>query len=334
MSEKFLPSSPEKKPSNYDDVMHRLVRSPIIAGLATAAIACSPTKKEVNKMEHAGIVQWIDGKEEDFFCKHENGEYTQKERLERTKTLPNGEQIFEDVGLKFYKVKAGDSISKIRAALAKYPEFSYLSDQKLKLQSFNIPASELKAGMWIPIPLKNDERHLTDEQFVIYAKEALEELKSDKKYGETVEAILERKGMTEEKLVASMLAIAKQESGGLPIGLYELHRWEGKGSHNEFSFSMFHVLMAGPGLIARRNLDMTEGQTYHPVNAVKLLVGFLAEKAKEPEPDIDITKFFPFSEETVKKFATFYNGRGWVINNRSYPKNILNFYKKGLEIID
>lgn len=345
MQEKFpLTPTPPQQPSpehTYDSVMRRLSRTPLVANLAAAAIACSPAKKErpVEKRgtETVKLVEDSD-KRDDFFKEYEGGRFTPEERVQRTKILRNGEVVFEDVGLTFYRVKKGDTVASIREALARYQQFAYLSDQKMKLQSFNIPTHELKAGMWIPIPIKNTDRHITDKEFVESAASAIEKLKDDETYGEAVKTILARGGMTEKKLVASMLAVAKQESGGQPLGCFEFHRWEGKGSHNEFSFSMFHVLMSGPGLDARYKLNMTEGQTYNSENAVKLFIAFLVEKAKETSKgkaaNKKIAQFFPFTKKSLKNFATFYNGKGWRINNRSYPTNLMKFYKDALETVD
>lgn len=267
-----------------------------------------------------------------FLKAYPRGEFSKEERVKRIKVLGKGVKIFVDIGLEFYYVKSGDSIARIRAKLLQFPQYQFLEDQKMKLQSFNIPNNELRAGMWIPIPLQNDERHVDDESFAADARWAVRNMKENKTYGALVKKILALPNMDEKKLVASMLAVAKQESGGLPIGQFEFHRWEGHGKHHEFSFTMFHVLMTGPGLAARRNLNMTEGQTYDTRNAVRLFIAFLAEKANECKADL--TKFFPFCAASLDDFATFYNGAGWRNNNKRYPGSILKFYEEALAKIE
>lgn len=287
---------------------------------ATAGLGCSSEKKvEIDPNDP-------------YLKEYPRGEFSKKERKERIKILGKGVKIFEDIGLEFYYVQPGDSIARIRAKLMQFPQYQFLADQQIKLQSFNIPNSELRAGMWIPIPLQNDERHVGDESFVADARWAIRVMKEDKTYGDVVKKILALPDMNEDKFVAAMLAIAKQESGGLPIGQFEFHRWEGHGSHHEFSFTMFHVLMTGPGLAARRALNMTEGQTYDTRNAVRLFVAFLAEKAKECNKDL--TKYFPFSVTSLDDFATFYNGAGWKKHNKGYPASVLRYYEGALEVVE
>lgn len=360
MNEKIRPDSPQTpepvNPHSYNSVMDSLKFSRIAAALAATAIACTPTK-ESGRPEHkaasaqknqeddhekriervvptteTGLVHYIEKKdEEEFLKKHEDGKFTAAERLERTETLENGEIVFRDIGLTLYKVQKGDSIDKIKAKLVRYPEFNYLNDQRIKVQSFNIKNKHLRAGMWLPIPLKNKERHLSEEDFMIYAENAINDIENDKKYSGVIKKILARPGMDRKHLILSMLAVAKRESGGSPLGLNEFHRWEGGKGHGEFSFSMLHILMMGPGLKARRNLDMTEGQTYHPENAVKLFLAFIHEKGIEPAKDIDVSKFFPFTKEHLESFAAFYNGNEWRKRNKSYPVEIFYHYKNALK---
>ena len=136
----------------------------------------------------------------------ENGEWTKLQRKERRRTLRGGEEIFDDVGLSFYLIRKGDTISEIRQKLGRYPEFSYLSKQTGKLDSFNIPARKLRADMWLPIPIENKDRHLTEAQFVNYAAKAIDEIVKEERYGEEVQRILAK--VDQRTLVATMLAIA------------------------------------------------------------------------------------------------------------------------------
>lgn len=247
-----------------------------------------------------------------------NGEWSKEQRKARRRVLTGGEQIFDDVGLSFYLVKKGDTISEIRQALSQQPEFAYLSTQQGKLDSFNIPAQKLRADMWIPIPIERKDRHLEEAQFAQYAAQAIDQMADDARYGEEVRRILER--VDRRTLLATMIAIAKQEAGGEPLGLFELHRWE---DHQKaFSFSYFHVLMNGAGLTARKKLNLTEGQLYHPQNAVKLFLAFLVEKSRGSGKHAD--RFFPISEND-EAFARFYNGKQWKKINPHYLDNLRVF---------
>ena len=248
-----------------------------------------------------------------------HGEWTRHQRQKRRKTLAHGEEVFQDIGLTFYLVKRGDTVSRIRERLGAYPEYAYLNDQLGKLDSFNIPARKLRANLWIPIPTESKDRQLTDAQFAAYAHDAVKELSVDALYGKEVKRILER--INQRELVATMMAIAKQEGGGLPLGQFELHRWEP--AKSAFSYSYFHVLMRGPGLAARKALNLTEGQLYHPKNGVKLFLAFLIEKNLEVEKHAD--RLFPIWDHP-EAFARFYNGKAWKRTNPRYLKNIREYY--------
>lgn len=275
-----------------------------------------PEKEPVVDVEMINPV--FDGNPE-YFRHIEKGNFSPEERKRRTKTLANGEVIFEDIGLTFYKVQKGDTISEIRERLSKYPEWAYLEHQTNKLESFNIPATKLLAGMWLPIPMESKDRHLTDEQFETYAALGISDMRHDDVYGERVEKIID--ASSEEEILAIIYAIAKQESGGLPLGQFELHRWEPH--RRAFSFSMFHVMMEGAGLKARRNLDLTEGQLYHPRNATKIMIGFLIEKGFKAEG------YLPFDDH-LEKFARFYNGGNWKKTNPHYVENVGSYYADAL----
>lgn len=254
------------------------------------------------------------------------GEFSKEERAERTETLPNGEKIFRDIGLTFYYVEPGDTLSEIRRDLSQYGEFSYLQNQRGQLRGFNIPAEQLQADMWIPIPMETEKRYITDEQMAEYAEHAIQELLENQEYADELEGILKK--VTKRELIATVIAIAKQESGGEPIGKFVYHKWE---PHKQaFSFSPFHVLMTGPGLEARRELDMTEGQTYHPKNAVKLFIGFLIEKTAERKRTPD--RYFPIDEH-IEAFATFYNGGDWRETNPNYDTNVISYYEEALKTL-
>lgn len=256
-----------------------------------------------------------------FHAHIENGEFSEDEKKARTEILQNGEVVFRDIGVTFYKVRPGDTLSGIRQKLSKYEEFSYLDAQSPKLQSFNIPEKALQAGMWLPIPLENEKRIMTEEQFKHYAEQGIEELRHHEKYGKDVEKILQKISL--EELLISLMAIAKQESGGAPIGNFVYQRYE---PHRKtFSYSMFHIMNEGVGLHARKRLHMSIGQTYHPKNAVQLALVFMIEKARNFDKTAD--SYFPLDKE-IERFAVMYNGGHWQKTNPDYAKHITHYLQE------
>lgn len=248
----------------------------------------------------------------------QNGEFSEEEKKARTEILANGEKVFHDIGLTFYFVEPGDTLNGIRQKLSHYPEFAHLNAQSNKLLSFNIPAKELQAGMWLPIPLESEQRKMTEEQFRNYAQKGIEELRHHEKYGKEVEKIIEK--ITLKELVASLMAIAKQESGGAPIGNFAYQRFE---PHRKtFSYSMFHIMNEGVGLRARKALNFSIGQTYHPQNAVQLALVFMIEKARNFEKSAD--SYFPLDKE-IERFAIMYNGGHWQRTNPEYANQIVKY---------
>jgi len=257
---------------------------------------------------------------------HENGEMTAEELRDKTIRLDKDITIIDDTGIYFYVVTESDkTIEQIKEKLLRYPEFSHLKDQH-GLQSLNIHSRHLKPGMKIPIPQANSERIVTDDQFRIDVKTALNQILKNGEYGPTIKHILDKPGMTEDKLINSLLAIAKQESGGEPIGQFEFHRYEGDNGHDEMSVGFGHVLMQGYGLKARKTLGMTEGQTFNITNAAKLVFAFLVEKSNRETRDL--WDFFPFTEKNLEDFASFYNGGSWKKTNPDYAKNIWKYYSE------
>lgn len=321
--------------------LNKKIRREFVAiGVALSLSADSPAEARVQPRPRASANEsiklprelphtYFDENPDYFKTFTKNGEFSELERQKRTNRLKNGAVIFKDVGLSFYQVQKGDNISEIRRNLLELPQYAYIKDQKVKLESFNIPAKELRLGMWLPIPLENEDRHVTDEQFARYATLAVREMRKNPDYGEYLNKILQE--ITERELIATMVAVAKQESGGKPIGQFELHRWER--AYRAFSFSIFHILMEkyrgveGPGLEARKKLNLTEGQVYHPQNAVKLFIGYLKEKGAKPE------QYFPVVKHAAS-FASMYNGRGWRKKNPRYVKNVTSYYQKALGMLD
>ncbi|MSR85651.1 hypothetical protein EXS71_04445 [Candidatus Uhrbacteria bacterium] len=304
------------------------------AALIAGALAGAPDLAEARPRKPASevrprvpqIKEWsLDDPE--FSRPFPHGELSQKERLKRTETLKHGEIILHDVGLTFYRVAEGDTRTRIIQKLNRYPKYRYLQTQTQKIKSFNIPDSELQVGMWIPIPLPEYKRELSDQAFAKFADQAVSALQVHPHYAQTVRAIIQKTGRRE--LVAGMLAVAKQESGGLPIGQFELHRWEPR--HNTFSFSLFHVLMTGPGLTARQKLNMTEGQLYHPRNAAQLFLAFLAEKCADSKREPQ--DFFPLAGNNLVPFAEFYNGSAWKTFNPGYVKHLQRYHDEAWNLL-
>lgn len=297
---------------------------------ALRAEATTSMRAAVLPLEHPTF-----GQDAEWFAHHPGGQYTEAERKARLQVLERGERIFHDVELDFYLVQPGDTIFSITKRLSLYPQYAYLARQQARLQSFNISPRELEARLWIPIPLENQDRHITDEQFVLWAREGLRSMVRHHGYGKEVAHLMSLSGMTQNKLIATALAVARQESGGNPLGTNEFHRWEGAGSHREFSFSMFHILMTpgGPGLRARKALMMTEGQTYHPTNATMLFVAFLIEKMRETTAD-EAGDLLPFDDpKKIERFSSFNNGRAWRSMNPRYTRNLSAFYADALTVV-
>lgn len=312
-------------PEGVGQIGAALAAGAVLAGEPGCApeVAGSPDTAEVSPREWNPVFD----ADSAFLEPVPGGTFSAKEKAERTKTLENGEIIFEDIGLAFYQVQKGDTINEIRARLSQYPRWEYLAHQTGKMYSFNIPEKKLQVGMWLPIPMESKDRHLTDQQFEAYSGDAVDDMQSNLFYGEAVRAMIE--ASSREEVVAALYAIAKQESGGLPLGQFELHRWEP--GHHAFSFSLFHVLMEGCGLKARKNLDLTEGQLYHPQNASKIFLGFLVEKSKERH--VAPESLFPLDEH-LEEFAALYNGDRWRTTNPDYVDNVRAYYNDGLVFLE
>lgn len=256
------------------------------------------------------------------------GEFPPEEYRTRLLKTPNGEEIFKDIGsLSFYRVQPGDDCDKMKEKLSVYQGYEYLKDLPLsKLKSCNIPRASFKPPMLVPIPLKEENRTLSDQQLLNYCNQAIDQILQDKNYGPNIQKIIDKAGRKE--LLAVMAAAAKQESGGKPIGQFEFHRWEPR--HSVFSFSLFHILMKDAGLTARRKLNMTEGQMYHPRNAAKAFLGFITEKAAGAGTSPD--KYFPIMDH-LEEFAVFYNGAYWKKSNPAYCSNISRYYHEAFDLL-
>ncbi len=82
---------------------------------------------------------------------------------------------------------------------------------------------------------------------------------------------------------------------------------------------------------ARQNLNMTEGQLYHPKNAAKLFLAFLCEKSRRGR-SCNPEKFFPLMKN-LNKFARFYNGTAWRRINPHYTRNLKKYYRDSKRVL-
>jgi hypothetical protein len=338
---------PQKKPHTVLGAFSRIRREIGAVGTAIALTIAAGSDADARKSPHQEEVSQKLEEEKSpetsffnddpaWFKEYPRGEFSEEERRKRREILPNGEVILHDVGLDFYYVQPGDSIAKIRSRLARYPQYAYLAKQRGDLQSFNGVEgcsgrgkkrrcwNDVQPGMILPIPTEKTDRNVGPEQMVDDIREAIRQMKVHPRYGAEVTQELARIG--EDEMVAILLSIAKQESSlrDLPLGGIELQRWE----HHikAFSTSFWHVLMKWDGLTARQNLNMTEGQTYHPVNGAKLVLAYMCQK-----PGVFQTlPLYPGSNKdknNVKKFAKTYNG------SAAYGPKLAKYYPEAKRIV-
>ncbi len=289
-----------------------------VAGYAWDKVVDYVWDSDKNKIEYVDENSiWAN---EDYFVK---GYQLQNEVI-------NGMHFRKDVWLTFYRVEKWDNLSSIREKISKIPEFSYLKndiygwDKSCRnIYSFNIPPKDLKPWLWIPIPMQKEKREVSLDDFRKYSKQAVNDMMNNEIYGEKIKTLVNKVG--EKKVVDVMLAFALSESSenGKIWGV-TFHRRENHFS--AFSFSPFHILMEkcadkktpGPWLKARQKLWLTEGQTYHPINAGKLFLAYWVEKMNWK----DISPYFNITEKTKGKIWKKYNGLA------SYWDKLYNNYKK------
>lgn len=238
--------------------------------------------------------------------------------------LGEGISIIRDAGMAFYVVKKGDTLWKIWNKLKKTEEFSYLrnssyqpSEKGRNIKGFNIPSHVLKPGFLLPIPLQDEKRITSLEEFRKWSVEAIEKLSEHEHYGPKLKELLKK--IPKDDLSLIMCAFARSESAqdwknfSDDIGSVGFHRWE---PHMKaYSFSPYHILMeknadgktSGPGLKARLTLGLSEGQTYHPKHAGELFLAYWIEKtARNTEKMI---QYFDISSlEKARKSGKIYNG--------------------------
>jgi|GEM_PF-5997869 hypothetical protein len=278
-------------------------------------------------------------------------------------------RLIRDAGVTFYVVEKGDTLDLIWKKVSALDEFAYLKESRYRveggdgrnIQGFNITRGEVKkyskgdSPFFIPIPLKLQQREVSDKKILNYFSQAIEEMKDHPVYGEKVRKLLKK--IDKKELLKIMLAYAYSETtplkGEAPVGFFGFNRWEPATTMNRkkekvfrtasFSFTCFHVFMEkyhrtdkktkktrienSPGLKARFVLGMTEGQINHPVNAGKLFFGYWFEKAGK-----SFLNYFPLeggSDAHFKKCAGKYNGDG----AKYYPKLKKN-YERASKVVD
>lgn len=198
--------------------------------------------------------------------------------------------LLRDNKLTFYVVKKWESLSVIKHKLQKIPEFSYLSqeiysipDEWRNIYSFNTPSNSLIPWFSLPIPLKVEDREISESNFKKAARNALREMRANKVYWKKTEELLNN--VSEKEIVDIMTAYARCETApdwktfSDNIWAVELHRREP--SCKAYSFSYFHILMGEwPWLTARKKLWLTEWDCYDAKNACKLFLWYCFEKKK------------------------------------------------------
>lgn len=325
-------------------------QAPLDTGIQLAAL-----KKEVVPPRSLEIPfpresewDWSIKSNPEYFHKFPNGNmpdaFRRKNAVIDKKTKTH---LVDDHGLFFYKVQKGDNLWKITDKIvALNPEdFAYLEGiqdgrsskkpwerQKAKINGFNIPAGKIQAGMWLPVPWEREDREVSEKLLLNYATIAIEQMRHHARYGPYTNVLISKIGKW--NLIALMLSTAKQESGWRPIGKYEFHRWEAHQS--SFSFSLFHVLMKWPWIKARKHLEMTEWQTYHPVNACKLFLGFIIEKILERGEKWFlkwVDAIAPLATGDFTNYATFYNGKAWRRTNPHYVSNMQGYFTSAKKLL-
>jgi len=233
-------------------------------------------------------------------------------------TVAEWVRLIRDVGMSFYIVQEWDNPKKIRKKLKQIPEFSYLDDEKYdpknKVSSFNVPKSSIVPGLFIPVPLPQEIREVSLEDFTSYAVQAVEEMKQEWHYSTRLQNLLTH--TTHDELIATIVTFARcetaQDHTSFSDNIWSVTYHRREPHMSAFSFTPFHILMERnadgktpwPWLQARLNLKMTEWQAYHPKNACKLFLAYRFEKTK----NMDITKYLPITEQNIISTAKLYNG--------------------------
>lgn len=272
------------------------------------------------------------------------------------------------------------TINDLRKKLSKYEKFKYLSSSDYEPQhneeedtwaftnTFNLrddyewlaknSSFESKNNRFrIPIPLKKEVRKISNKEFNTASNNAIQLLPM---YNTTYGDIINRlsKKIDNKKLgeLLTIIALLETWKTNTTIWSDEYHRRE-KWSYKCFSFWPQHVLMDGPWLVARKQLQLTECQTYNPTNSNALVLWFMIEKIIEtfylPEDRPELSKLTDtrkqqiadrlykhlaflnseeFTTDNVADFCKFYNWGDYKKNN--YDKKLIQaftYLKKSLE---
>jgi len=299
--------------------------------------------KEKDKIENVKDLKWYPFERQHLSFWDNNTSYFTKNLKLKKETIAPGVVIIRDAGLIFYVVQEWDNLDKIRKKLMTIRDFSYLfraeydrTNPNTKTKSFNIPADQVVIDMYIPVPLDSKVREISPMNFANYCHEAIQEMKQDTNgiYFKEISNLLVN--VSEKDLIISMLAFARSETSvdyvnfSDPLWTVEIHRREK--AYKSFSFSYFHILMEKnadgntpwPGLTARLQLWLTEGQCYHPKNAAKLFLGYWIEKTNG-----HLNNIFPITDKNIEKVGTMYNGSKTYIvkltSNFKYTTKLMNW---------
>lgn len=250
-----------------------------------------------------------------------NWKYSPDNIIEETESMVhfselNWYELKHDNWIDFIKVKKWDTKSGLKLLLSNTKEYSYLKDQKYNNRRdewFNIEWYKIQVDMRLPIPLDYKEKVLSEEDFIYYAYEWLNEMKIHPKYWEKIQELLDV--MSEKEILSLATAVAKQES---KLGKKALHRYE----KHKFVFSQwyYHLLMDNFWKNIIEKLWLTKWNLSHPKDWTKAFLAFIIEKYN----GIALWESFPLdTPEKIDTFAKKYNGARWLINNPNYVKHLI-----------
>ena len=224
--------------------------------------------------------------------------------------------------------------------LSEFEEFEYLrwSEYKEKIRSFNTSNWEIPVNASMPIPMKTELRQFTNEYFMTCCKLWIETLLKHPKYWPKIKDRIN--WIWIDEFAKNLTALARNESTipGENIWYYEYHRYEW--SDKKYSYSPFHILMREwePWFDGKKELWLSEWQTYHPFFASMLVCLFLCNKkitrkwarklssaTKEKWSEyVPLINFFPIREETKDIIAYLYNWPRYKTTWQNYHQRLLD----------
>ena len=195
----------------------------------------------------------------------------------------NPEVVKREGKLSYCVVHKWDTTQIIRSRLARTPEFSYLSERQYAPDKswrstiwFNISDRSLKPWMQLQIPLKVEDRQLSDKDFFNNCKSSVSNLKSHPIYWKKISDLSNK--IWDAWLARVMTAFAKVETaGGNPatkIWTWWLYRYE---STTSYSISYFHILKSWWWEVALKNLGFSEWDTCDSTKAWMLFLAYWCE---------------------------------------------------------